>query len=317
MQLHIYSEGDLRRGLGHLVRCMAYACAWRQRGGDVTWFVDGDDHARCYLQAENVVWSAWQQQLPVPSLPGEGDVALVDSYSASEALLSTIAESYAQVVYLDDTFRLVYPRGLVVHGAPGTECVHAGDADWLCGPAWQPLRPAFWSQPEARFVKEQVEQILIIMGGTDVRNLLPLAAEQARHCFPLARIHVVLGAGATTVPDGVICYSNLNDEQMAALMKQCDLAISAAGQTSFELLACRLPAVLIQVADNQSNQLAQWVALKVFRSAGHWQSPKLTTRLAEALVGLSSRVSRQECIEKMISIPCGGGAPALVNLLME
>lgn len=316
MQLHIYSEGDLQRGLGHLVRCMAYACAWRQRGGEVTWIVDGDNHALRYLQAETVVWAAWQHQLPLSFLPGEWDVALADSYSATEALLSTIAATYAQVVYLDDTFRLAYPRGLVVHGAPGGSGDRAGDADWLCGPAWQPLRPAFWSHPEARAVKEQVEQILIIMGGTDVRNLLPLAAEQARHCFPLACIHVVLGAGATTVPDGVICHRNLNDEQMAALMKQCDLAISAAGQTSFELLACRLPAVLIQIADNQSNQLAQWVALKVFRSAGHWQSPALAAHLSVALHDLESPVSRRAFIDAMDAIPCGQGAGVLVKLLV-
>ena len=73
MQLHIYTEGDLRRGLGHLVRCMAYACAWRQRGGEVTWVVDGDDHARRYVQAEKVVWSAWQHLLPVSFLPGWHD----------------------------------------------------------------------------------------------------------------------------------------------------------------------------------------------------------------------------------------------------
>ncbi|MBQ8878073.1 MAG: hypothetical protein IJ029_05040, partial [Lachnospiraceae bacterium] len=55
-------------------------------------------------------------------------------------------------------------------------------------------------------------------------------------------------------------YENITD--MAALMSTCDLAVSAAGTTLYELCALGVPAISFTMADNQL------VAAKAFDEAG-------------------------------------------------
>lgn len=315
MQLHIYTEGDLSCGLGHIIRCMAYAHAWRERGGQVVWWVDGDTLAQSYLASEMVHWGPWQTQLQdLGAYPDS--YALLDSYRAEQRVLDRLADQYAELICLDDEYRLSYRQGFVVHGAPGEAPVGGTGAAWLCGPTWQPLRPAFWALPSSREPQGAVEQLLIVMGGTDVRNLLPVMIAWARRCFPSATIHAVAGCERSDLPPEVVCHHHLDDRQMAALMTSCDLAVSAAGQTTFELLAARLPAVLVQVADNQAGQITAWDAQGVFVSAGAWSDPELETTVCAALSRLADKQARQVCLDAMTSLSCGKGAPGLVRLVL-
>jgi len=315
MQLHIYTEGDHSCGLGHIIRCMAYAEAWRARGGQVIWWVDGDALAKSYLRDEQVHYGPWQTQMSQEvSYPDA--YALLDSYRVAQWMVERLASGYGNIICLDDEYRLNYPRGFVVHGAPGETPASATGATWLCGPMWQPLRPAFWALPASREPRESVQQILIIMGGTDVRRLLPVMVSWAQQCFPAATLHAIVAAGGQDLPPEVICHHHLDDRQMAALMTKCDLAISAAGQTTFELLAARLPAVLVQVADNQASQMAAWHQLGVFISAGAWDAPALQAAVFAALSTLANKPARQVCLDAMTHLSCGKGAPGLVGLVL-
>ena len=55
--------------------------------------------------------------------------------------------------------------------------------------------------------------------------------------------------------DNVNFYSELSADQMRDLMLKCDLAISSAGQTSYEIYQTGLRSILIQVVDNQKSNI--------------------------------------------------------------
>ncbi|UXY15553.1 hypothetical protein N8I74_00620 [Chitiniphilus purpureus] len=287
MRLWLYSEGDASRGMGHLSRCLAYATAWRGQGGTVRWVVDGDAAAQALLAAQDVVWQAWQA---APPLPGASDVAIVDSYSAEPAALQRIAACAARVMYLDDTERLDYPAGLVIHAAPGLGG-DRGEARWARGPMWQPLRPAFAEVPQRR-VLPAVTRVLVLMGGTDPRGLTPRMVALARKAYPLAQIHAVLGGPAAPAPDNCTVHRQLDDAAMCAQMLAADLAISAAGQTVSELARCGTPAVLVAVAENQHKQLREWPVLGTAIAAGWWHDPQLDRQLLAALAALATPQAR-------------------------
>lgn len=299
LPLWIFSEGDQARGLGHLNRCSAYAAAWRQQGGTVHWVVDGDERARTLLVEESVSWSNWQQQRTSP----QQAVAIVDSYSASLATLESIAAGFLRVLYLDDTDRLTYPKGLVIHACPGAGGNQSGMATWRRGPSWQPLRPPFWSVPARLQVSAHIERILLIMGGTDIHDLLPGLVTWLHRHHPDTELNVVNREPNSHLSE---CrqHHNLDARQMADLMCHCDIAISAAGQVTYELARCGLPGVLIGVADNQRRQLAGWCGPDAFVSAGWWHDSALLSRLEQGLAELSApaeRTRRSHCLQQIMT----------------
>jgi len=314
-ELWIFSEGDLQRGLGHLTRCSAYASAWREQGGKVNWVVDGDNTAKKLLRNESVIWKAWQQEL-IPDI--HDAVAIIDSYSATPDALKSIADHFVRVIYLDDTKRLSYPKGLVIHAALGENKSIADDANWVFGTGWQPLRPAFWDLPPRTQISDQIERILILMGGTDIRKLTPTMHQLAHNIYPNAEIHTIISNHNTlTKQPQTILHHQLNDKEIAELMCNCDIAISAAGQTICELARCGLPSVLIGVADNQIKQLKKWTEDSLFMYGGWWNDPELVTQVSSKLQALSDQKTRQRRVAALQSKIDGKGTMRAVTWLSQ
>ena len=58
-QLLIRADGGASMGLGHVMRCLALAQAWQERGGQVTFLTTGSPSAFTErLQAEGMEWKA-------------------------------------------------------------------------------------------------------------------------------------------------------------------------------------------------------------------------------------------------------------------
>lgn len=287
--LVILTEGDWARGLGHLGRCLGYARQWRRLDREVLWIVDGDDAARRFLEGEAVVWRRWQDDGDIPEV--ENAVAIADSYGASPVALHAIARRAAAAVYLDDLELDDYPPGLVVHSAPGPLDRSGRRAEWLIGPAWQPMPSAFWTVAERKRVSDRIGSVLILVGGTDLRDLGGRLAALAHRVFPDSRIHLVRGAGARgEVPDSgaITVHRALPPEALRDLMLDADLAISAAGQTLYQLARCGVPTLMVGVADNQARHLREWPHTGAMLSAGMWDAPDLDDRLLEGLQSMKS-----------------------------
>jgi UDP-2,4-diacetamido-2,4,6-trideoxy-beta-L-altropyranose hydrolase len=139
----------------------------------------------------------------------------------------------------------------------------------LCGSQHALLRPEFAIlRPYSlqRRSNPQLRQLLITMGGVDKDNATGQVLEALRTC-PLpadCQITVVMGATAPwlsevnsraqTMPWSTRVLVGVSD--MARLMADNDLAIGAAGATSWERCCLGLPTVMLVLADNQQ-QVAQ------------------------------------------------------------
>ncbi|MFN3816878.1 hypothetical protein [Brevundimonas sp.] len=291
--LLILSEGDHRRGLGHLGRCLGYAAHWRREGRPVRWIVDGDEAARVVLRTEAVQWLAWQSQ--VQAIAAEGHLVIVDSYEATPQALALLAASAALVVCLDDLEHDHYPPGLVIHSSPGDLDRSGRAARWLIGPRWQPMPPAFWRIPERAPSPPRIGRALVLTGGTDLRGLGAGVAGLIRRTLPDCQVDLVLGAGArdSAPPDGVVVHRNLAAKALRDLMLACDVAVSAAGQTLFQLARCGAPTIMVGVADNQARHLREWPRTDAMASAGDWDAPGLHDRIAAHIEALASPERRE------------------------
>lgn len=137
-------------------------------------------------------------------------------------------------------------------------------ATLLTGPQFALLRPEFARlRPEslARRVHPTLKQLLITMGGVDKDNVTGkvLMALQASSLPPDLKITVVMGPQApwlnnvreqsAQMPWNTLVLVGVNN--MAELMANSDLAIGAAGGTSWERCCMGLPTLMLVLAENQ------------------------------------------------------------------
>lgn len=237
----------------------------------------------------------WFDEFP-PALAGCG-IAVVDSYEAPAQTYACVAEAARIGVWLDDTGRLDYPPGLVVDS--GVRAAGSGGdrlppgTTMLVGPRFQPLRRPFWT-PSIRNLRDDVERILVVMGGADVRGLVSRVVSALSTAFPSAELDLVRGNRSATA--------------MAEAMAAADLCVTAAGQTLFELAAVGVPSVGIVAADNQRPNAEGWAEVGFLRLAGAWSDPDLERSVAKAVGECWSRDARERSSRAGRALCDGRGA---------
>ncbi|RAZ91732.1 UDP-2,4-diacetamido-2,4,6-trideoxy-beta-L-altropyranose hydrolase [Mesorhizobium hawassense] len=134
----------------------------------------------------------------------------------------------------------------------------------LFGPNYALLRPEFSelrAESLARRVQPKLEHLLVTMGGVDKENVTGsvLDALDDGTLPPNLRITVVMGPHAPWIDQVRIRAAAMRHptrvlvgtSDMARLMAESDLAIGAAGSTSWERCCMGLPSFVLVLADNQ------------------------------------------------------------------
>lgn len=138
------------------------------------------------------------------------------------------------------------------------------DCQLLIGPTYALLRPEFAALRDyslARRSSPEIRHILISMGGVDKDNATCRVLEGLKvSALPVdCRVTVVMGTTAPWLDDvrhlagqmPWLTAVRVGVSDMAKLMADSDLAIGAAGATSWERCCLGLPTVMLVLADNQ------------------------------------------------------------------
>lgn len=198
------------------------------------------------------------------------DWLVVDHYGTDAGWDSAIRPVASRLLVIDDL--IDRPRHcdlLVNQNAPDAAAAYAGLLPAHCrvlgGPSYALLRAEFSDARaglSARHPSDPVRHILVSLGGMDADNVTTqvLDALRAAAIPPEACVTVVLGptapwvdavrALAATLPWRVEVRVGVT--AMARLSMEADLAVGAAGSSSWERCAVGLPSVTIIVADNQA-----------------------------------------------------------------
>lgn len=143
------------------------------------------------------------------------------------------------------------------------------DCTVLAGPSYALLRPEFAALREYSLQRRAVpklEHLLISMGGVDHADATGKLLEVLKDgCLPKnCHITVVMGQHAPWLERVQDLAAQMpqrtevkvNVQNMAELMADCDLAIGAAGITSWERCCLGLPSLIVVLAENQRNGAA-------------------------------------------------------------
>lgn len=340
----IRADGNPDIATGHLMRTLSIALALRERGAAVTFAVSDNVSADLLFSffpagiffPVFVLHSDYRkpetETETLKTLPclGESDdcLLLVDSYFVTPSYLTALRQ-LGRVAYLDDLNSFDYPVDCVINydAAPSRE--HYSDVPLqLLGLAYTPLRRQFSGLVPR--VRPRVKHLLLSTGGTDAANvsgrLLCLLLEDPEcadwhYHIPAGPLHAhrqELEQLAKAHPT-VHLYEHV--ENMAGLMKSCDLAVSAAGTTLYELCAAGLPAVSFTMADNQLAVASDMQTCAGIPCGGDiragFRAQTDIRRLKKLLLGLAGDYSARLALsEKMHRQIDGKGADRIAEALL-
>ncbi|MFU3245987.1 MULTISPECIES: UDP-2,4-diacetamido-2,4,6-trideoxy-beta-L-altropyranose hydrolase [Pseudomonas aeruginosa group] len=202
------------------------------------------------------------------------------------------------------------------------------DARILCGPAYALLRPEFHAARQESIKARQgrpLKHILVSLGGIDKDNITLRAIDAIKSLdgcqyFDLT---VVMGPNApwkNSVHSALKSFPGraelrIGVSNMAELMVASDVAIGAAGSTSWERCVLGLPTLILILADNQ---LSIGRALQAEGAAQVIELEGLEHELPRQLALLMSRNEIREAMSQAASYVCDGlGVQRVVDHIYE
>ncbi len=331
MRLLIRADGDARIGGGHVMRCLALAAAAQQAGHSVTFLTaTGPGHmAERIAQAGCEVITLPPASVdPDPEgpahqhwlvAPWRTDAALTaqtiarlqpdwliwDHYGLDARWVSAArAGSPAlRVMAIDDLDDRTLGSDLVLDQTrinPGPR--HYQALSGLNGPNYALLRPEFAAARPTALTRRggAVGRVLIAPGMGDAAGLAPLALAALADSADLS-VDVVMGRTSASVPavqNWIATHPDvrliLDTSDMAGLLTQADLCIGAGGMSSWERCSLGLPAVVVEVADNQHASIAGLVqaGAAIGLTLGQAQAGGLGPAIAQAIAQAPTMAAR-------------------------
>jgi spore coat polysaccharide biosynthesis predicted glycosyltransferase SpsG len=223
------------------------------------------------------------------------DAVLVDSYRVDMSGLERLRRAGLRVVAIDDLARAPFPCHVVINGGAAAASLAYrsafGDTRFLLGPEYALLSPVFWERGERRF-REPPERVLLSTGGTDPGGLAGLLLTALDGLPGDFGVEVVVGpfadmAGTEAVARhcrrAVRLHRDPSPASLRELLLLADAAVSAAGQTLYELAWAGCPAVAFAMADNQAANLAAMARAQTVIPVVSGDGPDLPDRVAAEL----------------------------------
>ncbi|MFM1978748.1 MAG: hypothetical protein RLZ68_13 [Pseudomonadota bacterium] len=197
------------------------------------------------------------------------DWLIVDHYALDSRWEQALKPNYRKLMVIDDLADRPHACDLLLDQTSGRDAADyrplvPSGCRLLCGSQYALLRPEFAAlRPYSlqRRAAPALRELLITMGGVDKDNATGqvLQALRTSHLPADCRITVVMGATAPWL-DAVRAQAQhmpwptrvlVGVSDMAQLMADNDLAIGAAGTTSWERCCLGLPTIMMVLAENQ------------------------------------------------------------------
>jgi UDP-2,4-diacetamido-2,4,6-trideoxy-beta-L-altropyranose hydrolase len=278
--LLIRTDASVAIGTGHVMRCLALAQAWQDTGGCAVFaMAESTPSIQARLESElcetlSVSGAAGTQndarQILSLARERQAEWVVVDGYQFNADYQSVLKTAGFKVLFLDDYGHARhYSADIVLNqNVCGNEAHYANrerQTRLLLGPRYCLLRREFAAWRDwNREVPPACRRLLVVMGGSDPANLTARVIE----AVSLVRVNEVEPLEVTVVVGGSNPHFTLLQDaatrtrqkitvrkdvlNMPELMAAADVAVSAAGSTCWEFCHLGLPALLIDVAGNQT-----------------------------------------------------------------
>lgn len=294
-RLIIRADSNKKIAMGHVMRCLSIADSVKSMGGDVT-FVTASEDPKNLITSRGyvciVMGTAFDDTMGelgkfLPILKGyEPDMVLCDGYYFSREYFKKVGE-ITKTAYIDDYGKTAYPVDLLInYNIYGDETDYRGLyarsgvrlPKLLLGTEYAPLRQAFLGAKPVTIKRNGPLKVLVSTGGADPCGMARAIVEKFLET-PVEGISFGILVGpfskdrdeiiryADEAPETFTVYQNITD--MPGFISHFDIALSAAGSTTYELCRMGIPTCLFSTADNQNRINATFKKKGICESAGN------------------------------------------------
>ncbi len=318
------------------MRCLALAQHWRDQGGKAT-FLSFCESASLRKRIESEAFFFHPIQAPYPHL---NDLQTVQTIFSSYVSPWMVIDGYHFDATYQSACRALGYKTLIIDDTAHQPCcdadvllnqnIHAHTLNYTCPPGTVFLLGLRYALLRSEFLKftpktttQSPPHILVTLGGSDPGNVTGIVIQALKNCQTMdfhARIVVgpvnphlnQLKEAVSNAPNLELCtdVSHLSEH-----IAWADVAISASGTTTWELLVMGVPTLSVIVADNQF-ELAQTLSqLGAIHLLG--LSSEITPlKIEQSLLNLLHNPSQQAHMRQMGKFLIDGlGAQRVVQML--
>ena len=314
MKVLVRADASNQIGSGHVMRCLALVDGLRPHATDVHFVcrqLPGEMHAlieakgfSCSLlpvdkSDSNLALDQDHDAELTASLSGPVDWAdwiIVDHYGIDQRWEQLMRPHCRRLMVIDDLVDRAHDCDVLLDQSFGRKPEEYGqlvgaDCTVLAGTDYALLRPEFAATRAATLARREksteIRHVLVSMGGFDPENkaLEVLEALAGTAIAAELAVTVVKGAACADSDASLDTFADSFGEldirsgisNMAELMSAADIAVGAAGTSSWERCCMGLPALIYIYADNQREIASELEAARAIRI---WQSgAELVSRL--------------------------------------
>jgi len=329
--LIIRADADEKIGIGHIMRCIALAQAWRDKGGKVTFIsICKNDSIIKRIKEEGFAFIPLQRSCPDPAdlnkvtniikrnLKKHRNIwCVLDGYQFDTIYQRALRSAQVKLLVFDDYHHLdTYHASIILNQNIGAEKIQYScdfDTQKLLGLKYTLLRTEYFDlQKRAHDFTKPVRNLLVTLGGSDSDNTTAkVIGALLNPQFKDITVNIVVGPSN---PNKMQIYNLVNNSlknngelfpnfvihenaNMPALISSADLSVSAGGSTCWELCYFGIPFLVIIAAKNQQNIGSGLQVAGAARCVG-WAKKISKTKVQKHLADLIGDANLRENMSK-------------------
>lgn len=270
MRILLRADASLTQGTGHVMRVLTLSEELIAAGHEV--HLASAPSGISWLEAVIVERGLTRHIVEAHTLSNEllteiePDWLVVDSYEIPAELIGAARAATKVLAIVDADSRGIEADLYVDHnvGAENLPWAEFVAPRMLAGSRYALIRRAIRDVRRATpwVISGATPSILGFMGGTDPTGMIVRVAEAiAATTVPLTGVIICAPAWRESVDALLADHSDISviapTNELPALLATTDIAISAAGTSSWELCTLGIPSILVEVVDNQTESLRE------------------------------------------------------------
>ncbi|MGL2902944.1 CMP-N-acetylneuraminic acid synthetase [Helicobacter pylori] len=246
MPVKILCDAFVTSGLGHVRRCEKILSFIEKLGVE----------ASLYLYKQNDI-GAFLEGV------GGSDLLITDSYCLNSKDFYLLKEKTKSLMVIEDKEHAkgFYPKNTKIMNFTLNALKHYSHVskDHYLGVGFYPVDARFiYDRP----INTENKEVLITLGGSEQKTLKEIVKILENKNVNL---HIISPYTPKNPPKNTRYYSPLSPLEFSSLMKSCTCAISASGQTLYELALSQTPSLILPIASNQIIQSKEFESLGIFK----------------------------------------------------